>query len=243
MIVKAAMCGKLDELKYHNGDLGRETGIQMDKETATKWADDISMPCGGRFRGVCMEDSTFYGIMTMGVRPFETCMHYANGSYRGYLMSYFDTNKKILYRMDKEGRTIARAVLRLTKVSTGADVHTKGGLGFVVVEDEGIGECPVLFLERMYSGYQGADRSSLAKDLLLAARQKADSLGLTLVLAEDYQNVLDAKQEGFRLEPASVYITRSKASSQYLDSFSGMKTYDNGEDTYLKTDCLVEDKK
>lgn len=242
LIMKAAMCGKLGELKYHAGDLSRETGIQMDPETAAKWADDMSTPCGGRFRGTCMEDSTFYGIMTMGDRPFWTCMHYADGTYRECLMSYFDANKKILYRMDGEGRTVARAVLRLTKASIKAARRAKGGLGFVDVEDEGADEYPVMFLERMYSGYQDMDRRTLAKDLLRAARQKADSLGFALVLAEDYKDVLDAKQEGFRLEPVYIYITRSKASSQYLDSFGGMKTYNNGEDAYLQARCLVEDK-
>lgn len=241
LIVKAAMCGKLTELKYHTGDLGRETGILMDERTVREWIRDMDMPCRNEFSGTCVEDSTFHGIMTMGARPFDTCMHYAKGSYRECLMSYFDANKKILYRIDGSGKTVARAVLRLTKASTKAVKGAKCGFSFVDVEDEAAEEYPILFLERMYSGYQGESRKKLAADLVRAARQKAGHMGFALVLADDYADLLDLKQESFHLENTSVYITRSKSSAQYLDSFGGMKTYDKGEDTYMRARCLVQD--
>ena len=68
---------------------------------------------------------------------------------------------------------------------------------------------------------------------------KADEMGARLVLAEDYAGVMDAGRDAFTPTRLSIYITKSKSSSQYLDSFGGVKTYDRGEDSYMKVKCLI----
>lgn len=156
LIVKAAMCRKLKELKFHDGDLANEIGFPVDEETTGAWIYDMNTTCKDKFHGVCREDSSFNGIMTIGDRPHYTCMNYRDGSHKKCLMSYFDANKKILYRIDGGGKTIARAILRFTKASYMNLQKDGSRLEFIDIEDTTeINEFPVLFLERMYSGYQG----------------------------------------------------------------------------------------
>ena len=239
LIVKAAMCGRLNELKFHDGDLTGEIGIPVNRQTADIWIHDLNIPCKDRFSGVCMESSTFNGIMTMGTRPFSTCMDYRSGAYKECLMSYFDANKKILYRTDRGGQVIARAVLRFTK-ATIAGSKRNGRLDFADVEEtQENREFPILFLERMYSGYQGKDRETLTRSMIQTAKEKADRMGVTLVLAHDYAGVLDFEQDAFTSGRLAIYITKSKSSAQYLDSFGGKQTYGHGEDTYMETACLT----
>lgn len=240
LIVKAAMCRKLKELKFHDGDLKNEIGFPVDEKTTDAWICDMNNTCKDKFHGVCMEDSSFNGIMTIGDRPHYTCMNYRDGSYRKCLMSYFDANKKILYRIDGSGKTIARAIFRFTKASY-MNLQKHGSrLEFIDVEDTTeINEFPILFLERMYSGYQGQDRKILAKSVIQAAKEKASSMGITLVLAHDYLNFVDINENSFISGHLSFYITKSKSSAQYLDSFGGEKTSAYGEDCYMKADCFI----
>lgn len=238
LIVKAAMCGKLQELKFHNGDLDSEIGMATSQRAAAAWIPDISIACKDKFGGTCTEDSSFNGIMSIGVNPMWTCMNYRNGSYKECLVSYFDANKKILYRRDANGQIIARAVLRFTKATDG-ETRDSGRLDFVDVESEQKSEgYPILFLERMYSGYQGTDRGMLAQSLIRAAGEKAAQMGVSLVLAYDYME-LGITPAGFSKMRVSVYITKSKSSAQYLDSFGGKATYGSGEDSFQSTTCLI----
>lgn len=239
LIVKAALCGRLNELKFHDGDLTDEIGILVNRHKADEWIHDLNIPCRDKFSGMCMEDSSFNGIMTMGTKPFHTCMSYHDGAYKECLMSYFDANKKILYRTDGNGQVIARAVLRFTKADI-AGSKKNGRLDFMDVEDvRESREFPILFLERMYSGYQGKDRETLARSMIRTAKEKADRMGVTLVLAHDYAGVLDFEHDAFTSDRLSIYITKSKSSAQYLDSFGGKQTYGHGEDTYMEAACLT----
>lgn len=76
--------------------------------------------------------------------------------------------------MDGNGQTLARAVLRFTK-ATSADIKDgRNRLEFVDVEDTAENsEFPILFLERMYSGYQGKDKKILAESLIRATVRTA----------------------------------------------------------------------
>ncbi len=64
-------------------------------------------------------------------------------------------------------------------------------------------------------------------------------MGITLVLAQDYLDFVDINQNSFIPGHLSFYITKSKSSAQYLDSFGGEKTFGHGEDSYMKADCLI----
>lgn len=243
LIVKAAICGKLREVKFHAGDLNGEIGFPVNAKMAEAWTEDMETRPKDIFGGTCVEDSTFNGIMSLGVLPVSTCMNYRNGVYRECLMSYFDANKKVIYRLDENGNKIARAVLRFTKAVDGRAVNA-GRMRFVDVENTSgtveRDEYPVLFLERMYSGYQGHQREVLAMGIIKLAIEKAERMGVGLALASDYAST-DVFLAGFGTKGISVYITKSKSSSQYLDSFGGKKTYGSGEDSYMHSVCLVRD--
>ena len=105
-------------------------------------------------------------------------------------------------------------------------------------EQKNEGGYPILFLERMYSGYQGTDRAMLAQSLIRAAGEKAAQMGVSLVLAYDYLD-LGIAPAGFSKTRVSVYITKSKSFAQYLDSFGGKATQGRGEDSFQSTTCLI----
>lgn len=240
LIIKAAMCNKLNELKYHDGDLDREIGFRVPEAVAESWESDMVMPCESTWKGTCKEDSSFYGIMTMGIRPFSTCMSYRDGVYSECLLSYFDANKKIVYRLDQNGNTIARAVLRLTK-ATYSDKAQKNGFGFIDVEATENKEIPILFLERMYTGYQGNKKERLMSDMVRFAEAKASAMGIKLVVSDDYKcSIEPLLQDRYSMKHICVYITRSKSGMQYLDSFSGKATHDNGEDCFKRAICFIK---
>ena len=236
LILKAALCGKLRALKFHDGDLDQEIGTKLDSEIVKEWETDRQMQLNNRS---IYEDSSFSGIMMMGEQPHHTCMSYIKGLYGHCLLSYFDANKKIVYLKSEKGTIIARAVLRLTK-ATNEQAQKKKGLSFVDVEAEEMTsepkkEYPVLFLECMYTGCQDKIREKLEQDMIQFAYEKAKALHVKLVVSNTYTNCIDWKKERI-----GIYITRSKSGYQYLDSFNGM--YANGnDDHYEYSYCYVKE--
>ena len=67
------------------------------------------------------------------------------------------------------------------------------------------------------------------------ARKKAGALGAMLVLSLDYQ---EAAKEGFAQTRLSLYISASKAGSQYLDSLGGEASV-SSEGSYRENNFLV----
>lgn len=238
LILKAAVCGKLNALKFHDGDLNRETGTRLAPEIIREWETDRNMQLKNR---QVFEDSSFEGIMAIGESPHHTCMSYINGLYAYCLLSYFDANKKVVYVKDQSGHVAARAVMRLTK-ATDMPSNKKEALSFVDVEAdtdtaaaEEKTEYPVLFLEHLYTGCQDKMRETLEQDMIRFAAEKANAMHVKLVVANDYTSCTDWKKERI-----GIYITRSKSGYQYLDSFNGMHA--NGDDDHYEySHCYMKD--
>lgn len=233
MILKATLCGKLKALKFHDGDLNREIGIHLAPEIIAAWETDMKLE--NRKNQPLYEDSSFDGIMKMGEQPHHTCMSYIDGSYAHCLLSYFDANKKIVYKKTRSGAIIARAVIRLTK-ATNWQENTNRGLSFIDVESETESkneqeEYPVLFLEHMYTGCQDAMRNKLEQEMIEFAAEKAKTMNIKLVISNQYTSCADLEKERI-----GIYITRSKSGIQYLDSFNGTHTSNN--DDYYKFSTL-----
>lgn len=236
LILKAALCGKLNALKFHDGDLDREIGAKLAPEVIQEWETDQQTQL--KNRRIC-EDSSFAGIMTLGEQPYHTCMSYINGRYAHCLLSYFDANKKIVYLKAENGSVIARAVMRLTK-ATNASEHVRQTLSFVDVEAEAATtemetEYPVLFLEHMYTGCQDEMREKLEQDMIQFAYEKAKSMHVKLVVSNKYTSCKDLEKER-----TGIYITRSKSGYQYLDSFNGMHQNGN-DDHYEYSHCYIKE--
>lgn len=245
VVMKAAMSGKLSELRYT--DLDKECCMHIPEEMFKTWTTDQ----GSQIDGLeVYEDTSFNGIMKMGAVPTRTCMNYADGMYRECLLAYFDGNKKIVY-VKKNDTIIGRAVVRLTK-TVNRVVNSDKTLTFTdvtvahdgrAVEETPVVETPVLFLERCYSGVQGTDRARLEAALIQFIAGKAKEAGCGLIVARDYMEMSLSIAEIPGLKPASrfVFITKSKAGDQYLDSFGGVysnKKYNSQhENAFVKAAC------
>ncbi|MDE7260564.1 MAG: hypothetical protein K2N78_00640 [Oscillospiraceae bacterium] len=243
-VVKAELMGQLGRLKYYEGDLQRELDSPLTARVKAGWPVNLQMEKGGL---TVQEHDDFFSTMLLGMQPKRTCLAYANGAYNICLLSAFDSNKKILYAT-LDGRVVGRAFLRLTKGRlTGADAPAEegaGGFTFVdlenaqdtrperVQEPEGL----TLFLERPYiAGVGPAAEQSIMNMFVELAGRKADELDTMLVLSADYRK---KDMPGFTWTQYAVYISKSKAGSQYLDSLGGQATV-SAEGSYKSGSFLV----
>lgn len=245
VVLKAALSGKLPELRYT--DLDKECCMKISGSMLRAWTTDQSSQIADF---TVYEDTSFNGIMKMGAVPTRTCMNYIDGMYRECLLAYFDGNKKIVY-IEKNDHIIGRAVIRLTKTANRV-VDRDKALQFTDVteeqdkqekEDGPVIETPVLFLERCYSGVQGNSRVELEAALIQFVSEKAKAIGCGLIIANDYMTASLSTSGVPDLKPVSrfVFITKSKAGDQYLDSFGGVysnKKYDgHRENVFVKAAC------
>lgn len=238
-VVKAELMGKLDKLKYFEGDLQRELDSPLTVPVKTGWRRNLAV---GKDGLEVREHDGFFETMLLGVQPQRTCMSYIDGQYRECLLSAFDSNKKILYAR-LGGKIVGRAFLRLTKGRlAGSRAHD--GFTFADLEAPGRGgedvrrERVTLFLERPYiSGVGPETRSRVERMLIRLAVQKADELDVALVLSLDYG---DSCGSGFAKTRYDIYISKSKAGRQYLDSLDGEATATR-EGSYKANTFLVRD--
>ncbi len=141
---------------------------------------------------------------------------------------------------------VGRAFLRLTKGRlSGSDVPGEDDNGFTFVDLEHPASRPArpreregltLFLERPYISGVGPET---ARDIMrmfadLAGR-KADGLDTMLVLSSDYRSKVTS---GFTWTKYAIYISKSKAGAQYLDSLGGQATV-SAEGSYKTNTFLV----
>ncbi len=242
-VVKAELMGQLADLKYYEGDLQRELNSPLTARVKAGWPANLSVTEHGL---EVREHDDFFSTMLLGVQPQRTCMSYIDGQYKECLLSSFDSNKKILYAT-LNGRIVGRAFLRLTKGRlTGADVPAdNSGFTFVDLEHpDARSERPkeregvTLFLERPYISGVGPEvaRRVMRMFVELAGR-KASELDTMLVLSADYRGEAGP---GFTWTKYAVYISKSKAGAQYLDSLGGQATV-SAEGSYKANTFLVQE--
>lgn len=248
VVLKAALSGKLPELRYT--DLEKECCMRIPGSMLHAWTTDQSSQISDF---TVYEDTSFNGIMKMGAVPTRTCMNYIDGMYRECLLAYFDGNKKIVY-VKKNGSIIGRAVIRLTK-SANRVVDHDSVLEFTDVTEEHerqetveepVIETPVLFLERCYSGVQGNGRVELEAAMIRFVAEKAKEMGCELIIASDYtkESLSVCDTLDFKSSRRFIFITKSKAGDQYLDSFGGVysnKKYgSHRENMFAKAICYCK---
>lgn len=146
LLAKAAVYGKLDEVKYEN--FNAEIGFTLTGDQKEVWKENSKKQQYGL---KATENTDFESCMKIGAVPTWTCMNYKSGQYNECLLSVFDANKKVLY-VDKGSKCVARAIMRLTKMS---DTAVNKTLSFRDVAEDaamesGSDEKLVIFLERMY---------------------------------------------------------------------------------------------
>lgn len=239
LIIKAVIMGEFQKLKYHTDDLQKEIDYKLEEYQIKEWSKTNIELNEEKYN--IKEYDDFYHTMFLGEYPKRTCLNYKNGSYNSCLLACFDSNKKILYAKIN-GKIIARAMVRLTK---GTYIRVKNklkSLTFVDVENEtkqennNNQENLTLFLERPYIGGISDKSATLVKRLFVKLlKEKAKKMNALLVLSNDYYEIND---EQFIFKPYYMYISKSKSSSQYLDSLSGEATVsDVGE--YKENSFLI----
>ena len=225
LIIKAVIMGEFKKLKYHTNDLEKEIDYKLEEYQTREWS-NVNLELNEEKYNV-KEYDDFYHTMILGEYPKRTCLNYINGSYNSCLLACFDSNKKILYAK-MNGKIVARAMVRLTK---GSYTRVKGNfksLTFVDVENDAEKENNdnqeklTLFLERPYiSGISENSETTVKKLFVKLLEEKAKKMDALLVLSNDYCEIND---EQFVSTLYYMYISKSKSSSQYLDSLSGQAT-------------------
>ena len=219
-IVKAELMGKFSELKYYADDLAREIGYPISENQKRLWGANIKMVRG---KITVREHDDFFSTVTVGTTPQKTCLSYDSGVYRECLMATFDSNKKILYA-HMDGRIVGRAIIRLTKGSFQKTSEGDGAsLSFADLEQEDgtqdaarYQERLILFLERPYTSTIAPDAQDEVYRLFVElVDKKANKLGVMPVLSNYYH------MSGYEHKDLYIYISRSKAGMQYLDSLDG----------------------
>jgi len=244
IVLKAALSDKLNQLRYT--DLDKECNMVIQEHVLSVWENDAVLT---KDNLTTYEDSTFAGIMSIGHKPTYSCMNYKDGIYKECLLSYFDGNKKAIF-VKCGNHILARAIIRLTKstfkkterrVLDFTDVTAESYKQATSLQEEKI----VLFLERTYSGIQGDERVRIEEAIIRFVEQKAKAAGVGFVFSSDYEQTVKQKKpliDSFLTKNIGVYITKSKAGCQYLDSFGGKFTNyggKNGEDQYCDCKCFI----
>ena len=224
-IVKAELMGEFNKLKYFADDLRKEIDYPLSKTQKELWSENTEQTGGNITVG---EHDDFYSTMVMGTVPQRTCLSYIDGQYKECLLSNFDSNKKILYAY-MNGKIVGRAIIRFTKskfdTAAKADGNTPS-LSFVDLENiaeatqkNNNGEHLTLFLERYYTSELSPEKEEQVVDMFIGLMEKkAAEMGVMLVLSNCYSNNI---RKGYARTFLNVYISRSKAGSQYLDSLNG----------------------
>ena len=223
LIIKAELMGEFKKLKYHANDLNKEIDYKISDIQIKEWTENNTKIVDGKYDVGEYDD--FYYTMILGEQPQRTCLSYIDGMYNKCLLACFDSNKKILYAKSN-GKIVARAMVRLTKGRFRNENNINSGLNFVDVENntqvENINEYLTLFLERMYTSHIGSEETIKIRKLFIELlKVKAKKMNATLVLSYNYKEV--AKSE-FVSTRYNMYISKSKSSSQYLDSLDGQAT-------------------
>ena len=92
LLAKAAVYGKLDEVKYEN--FNAEIGFTLTGDQKEAWKENSKKQQYGL---KATENTDFESCMKIGAVPTWTCMNYKSGQYNECLLSVFDANKKVLY--------------------------------------------------------------------------------------------------------------------------------------------------
>jgi len=228
LIIKAQLMGEFYKVKYHTDDLQKEIDRNLSPTQVEDWIKNTKMTKGAIEVG---EYDDFYSTMILGVEPQRTCLSYKDGMYNRCLLACFDSNKKIIYAKIN-GKIVARAMIRLTKGRYNCKTNRNTSLSFVDIEHisdeeenyneektDNNEEFLTLFLERLYIAGVSQNEEKIIKKLIKnLIEEKAKSLNALLVLSKSYADLVDNTYITTRYY---MYISKSKAGLQYLDSLEG----------------------
>lgn len=240
LIVKSELMGEFNKLKYFSDDLNKEISFNLSDMQIEEWTkNNIEISNEGI---EVSEYDDFYHTMILGLKPIRTCLCYIDGGYNQCLLACFDSNKKILYAKIN-GKIVGRAMIRLTKGRYNSNKKTST-LSFVDLEnvddkeikEEDKEEILTIFLEKAYiSGVSPEVEGKINKMFIELVEKKAIKMNALLVLSNYYGTI---PKKDYIYTKYYMYISKSKAGSQYLDSLSGQATVlDEGQ--YKSNNFLI----
>lgn len=237
LIVKSELMGEFKKLKYHTNDLNKEISYELKEYQIDEWTKNNSSIKEGEIEVGEYDD--FYHTMILGVKPMRTCLSYKDGIYNRCLLACFDSNKKILYAKIG-GEIVARAMVRLTKGTYNSNKESQS-LEFIDLEkatntEEKVNEKLTIFLERAYiSGISDILKQKIEKMFIKVLENKANKMNAVLVLSNYYYSQVN---ENYITTRYYMYISKSKAGSQYLDSLNGQASISD-EGQYKANNFLI----
>ena len=245
-LVSAELMGRFKELKYYQDDLSHEIDYPV-----TEWQKKIWMENSREEQGelAVWEEDGLLPIMQMGVKPHVTCLSYNGGIYSQCLLACHDANKKVLY-LSYRGKVVLRAAIRLTKGAysdvTGNKQPRIHFADLMVNEaetcagnEEKTQEYLTLFMEKAYIAELPERLKYKAYQLMLhLMKNKAKEMNALLTISASYQESLGDEWIPFYY---FMYISKSKAGEQYLDSLGG-NNYVIAECSYKRGKFLMDSK-
>lgn len=244
-IVKAELMGEFHSLKYYGDDLRMEIDFPIQKAQQVAWAKNLELT---KDHITVRECDDFISTMVMGTMPQRTCLSYIDGQYNECLLSAFDSNKKILYAY-VDGKVVGRAIIRLTKGrfsnSVTADKQS-ATLSFVDLENIKNASVPLdnsvekerltIFLERYYTAGLSPDMEvKVVNQFIELMERKATEMGVMLVLSNSYGST---NRPEYTRTYFYLYISKSKAGAQYLDSLNGSASVSD-EGSYRSSNFVI----
>jgi len=225
-VVKSVISDKFYMLKYYDKDLSIEIQAPISDIQKKLWTENTVY----EYNNIKIaEEDDFFSTMLMGTKPVKTCMDYSEGIYNECLLSNFDSNKKVIY-VYVNGTAVGRAILRFTKGVFGKSENDTDNRHIDFVDIDNIenkntkirkSEFPVIFLERGYFSEVNKEfETILRKQMVDFVENKAIKMGVTPVISDGYGYAL-AKSDKYIKQVFNVFISLSKAGSQYLDSLGG----------------------
>ena len=234
-IVKSELMGQFKKLKYYTNDLIREIDYKLNDLQINEWTNNNRSILDGAIE--VKEYDDFYNIMVLGEKPQSTCLSYKDGIYNYCLLSCFDSNKKVLYAKINS-KIVGRAMIRLTKGKFDAGNNKLDFVDLENIKSESNIKCQeylTLFLERPYiSGVTYAEETAIKKMFIKILEDKAIKMNAKLVLSNQYSSVHNANYISTRYY---MYISKSKAGAQYLDSLNGRN--DISDEGHYKSSTFI----
>jgi len=245
-LLTAELMGKFQDLKYHRDDLELELDFPIAKAQKAHWKNNLCLKDNQANLTVWEEDK-FLPVLQIGEIPTHSCLSYIDGRYSECLLSCFDANKKIIF-VKQDERIIFRAIVRLTKGNTkNPSSHLKSELQFVDLQKKKKEQRNetlkkdhlVIFLERPYTkNLSDIEKDSVYNLILKLLQLKGKEMGATLIASAAYESHF--KTDRVVRSNYYIYISKSKAGVQYLDSLGGSKGVKDEGKFYGGSFCVVQ---
>ena len=218
-LVSAELLGRFRDLKYFDGDLEEEISYPITASSKKHWKCNSQRETKSI---LVYEEDAFLPVMQIGMLPTRSCLSYKDGMYSQCLLACHDSNKKVIF-LKLNGKVVLRAIIRLTKgieITSGKAIENTLEFADLTksTHKKERKDKLVLFLEKYYTAGLPAQMQEEALQLLLdLVKDKARALHATLVCADVYSKY----DESLTKLKWGIYISKSKAGTQYLDSLGG----------------------